>query len=66
MVDGPVADDKGAVVDILMSQFNSDCRYNIRRALTENYANAKTPQHVFEAQAHYVRVYGARTEPARE
>eukprot|EP00961_Rhodomonas_salina_P201863 2722864-Rhodomonas_salina.1 len=51
-----------------MSQFNSDCRYNIRWALTENYANTTTPQHVFKAQAHYVRVpvYGARTEPARE
>eukprot|EP00961_Rhodomonas_salina_P234435 3168523-Rhodomonas_salina.1 len=49
-----------------MSQFNSDCRYNIRLALTENYANAMTPQHVFEAHVHYERVYGARAEPVRE
>eukprot|EP00961_Rhodomonas_salina_P044613 599547-Rhodomonas_salina.1 len=66
MVDGPVADDKGAVIDIPMSQFNSNCRNNIRLALTENYAHATTPQLVFEAQAHYVHVYGARAEPARE
>eukprot|EP00961_Rhodomonas_salina_P151566 2040339-Rhodomonas_salina.1 len=59
MIEGPVKDDVGEMSKIPVSTKNCRRDFSICTALKINYPNAATPQMILQAQAHFVRVYGA-------